>query len=153
MRKKNLITACLVIGAFPALVLLQQFLMPRKSPAEPRHLIRKFDGKLLLATEEGLEYNRNNAAHIAYAAAIYASQGRHRTAEKWLQLGAGEFRYPSIMLFYGDYLFDRKRLHEAKRWYHLALYCAMSSGQKQFCDFVRKRIETLEKMTGKGQGK
>ena len=99
MRKKNLITACLVIGAFPALLLLQQFLMPRKSPAEPRHLIRKFDGKLLLATEEGLEYNRNNAAHIAYAAAIYASQGRHRTAEKWLQLGAGEFRYPSIMLF------------------------------------------------------
>ena len=153
MRKKNIIIACCLIAAIPLLLVLQQRLMPRTSPPEPRHLLPRINMKLLQATEKGLECHKNNAAHVAYAAAIYASQGKHATAEKWLLLGAREFRYPSIMLFYGDYLVDRKRLHHAGRWYRLALQYGKQDGQKQFCDFVSKRLEILDKMTGKGQGK
>lgn len=144
MRKYNTLLALAVIAAVPGLMLLQQFLMPRKKPAPPRHWIRQLDSKLLCATEDGFVYDRARAKHIAYAVSVYAAQGRHQTAKKWFQLGAAEFKYPSIMLFYGDYLFYHKQFRQARRWYELAAFYALKDRQKGFYSFVRQRITVLE---------
>ena len=114
MRKKNAFLAAAVIGALPLLMLMQQRLMPRNNPAAPPHLMLRQDQKLLWATEDGLIYNRFYARNVAYAAGFYAARGEHVKAQKWFQLGAAEFRYPSVMLLYGDY-------HLYSRKYHLLI--------------------------------
>ena len=145
MRKKQALIALAALIAVPALLLAQQLLFPRHTPQPPRHLEWKCDLKLMTATEAGLVYNRTCAKHIAYAAAVYASKGEHKTAQNWFRLGAAEFRYPSVMLFYGDYLVYHKREREALRWYKLALFCARQERVKDFAVFVRMRIRELEK--------
>ena len=145
MRKKQTLVALAALIAVPVLWLAQHFLLPRTSPQLPRHPVWRSDPKLMTATEEGLRYSRDGARHIDFAAAVYASRGEHRTAQNWFRLGAAEFRYPSVMLFYGDYLVYHKRAHEALRWYKLALFCARQGGVKDFAAFVRMRIRELEK--------
>ena len=152
MKKNNLYIALGTLAALPLLMMLQQFLMPRKSPRPPRPL-RVYDHKLRIATEEGLIYGRKRAQNIAYAAAVYASRGQHRAAENWLRLGAAEFRQPSLMKFYGDYLFSRKRYVEARRWYLLAEKYALADKQARFAAFVRKKITILEKILKDSKGK
>lgn len=152
MKKNNFYIALGVLAAVPLLLLLQQFLMPRQTPRPPRPL-RSFDGKMLVATEEGLEYNRARAKNIAYAAAVYAARGKHKTAENWLRLGAAEFRYPSMMQFYGDYLFSQKRYMEARRWYLLAEKYALADKQAFFAGFVRKKITVVDGILQQSKGK
>ena len=152
MKKHNFYIALGTLAALPLLMMLQQFLMPRQTPRPPRPL-RIYDHKLRIATEEGLIYGRESAQSIAYAAAVYASRGQHRAAENWLRLGAAEFRYPSLMQFYGDYLFSRKRYVEARRWYLLAEKYALADKQAFFADFVRKKITILEKILKESKGK
>ena len=146
MRTVNTWFAAAVICAIPVLMLLQQHLMPRSSPEKPLHLQRKMDHKLVLATEEGRVFNRSNAKHIAYAAAVYAAQGKHNTAQKWFLLGAAEFRYPSVMLFYGDYHFSHKRYQAARHWYDLAKYHAQRDRQGQFLRFINERTDALDSL-------
>lgn len=146
MRKYNTVLALAVIGAVPGLMLLQQFLMPRNTPAPPKHLMRKLDHRLILATEDGFICSRAHARHIAYAASVYAAKGEHRRAELWLQLGAAEFKYPSIMNFYGDYLFSRRRFKECRFWFLMAEKQALKDRQKTFADHVRKKIDVLDGM-------
>ena len=144
MRTVNTWFAAAVICAIPVLMLLQQRLMPRSTPKVPPHLVRKIDYKLVLATEDGRVFNRANAKHIAYAAAVYAAQGKHDIAQKWFLLGAAEFRYPSVMLFYGDYHFYHKRYHAARHWYALAKYHAQHDRQGQFLRFLKERTDVLD---------
>lgn len=151
MRKHNTVIAVSVIAAIPLLLLLQQFLMPRTVPQPPRHLERKLDHRLLLATEEGFVYSRSSARHIAYAAAVYAAQGKHRQAELWLRLGAAEFQYPSVMHFYGDYLFSRRRYLECRRWYLMAEKQAVRDLQSSFAALVRKKIDILDDLKRRGR--
>lgn len=146
MRNKYTFFAAAVICAIPVLMLLQQFLLPRSTPGTPQHLIRKIDYKLMLATEDGRVFNRANAKHIAYAAAVYAAQGKHNTAQKWFLLGAAEFRYPSVMLFYGDYHFYHKRYRAARHWYDLAKYYAQHDRQGQFLRFIKERTDALDSL-------
>jgi hypothetical protein len=152
MKKNNLYIALGTLAALPLLMMLQQFLMPRQTPRPPRPL-RSFDGKMLIATEEGLTGGHDRAKHIAYAAAVHASRGKHKTAENWLRLGAAEFRYPSMMQFYGDYLFSQKRYIEARRWYLLAEKYALADKQAFFADFVRKKITTVDGILQQSKGK
>ncbi|MBO5791374.1 MAG: hypothetical protein J6S54_02755 [Lentisphaeria bacterium] len=149
MRKKNTILAAGIILVIPVLMLMQQFLMPRSTPKKPAHLIRKMDHKLLLATEDGRVYNRANATHIAYAAAVYAAQGKHNTAQKWFLLGAAEFRYPSVMLFYGDYHFYHKRYRAARHWYNLSRYYALHDRQMHFLRVIKERTDVLDALEKK----
>lgn len=142
-RTKN---TCIAVGAavfIPAVMLLQQFLLPRGKEPVPRHLEWRIDGKLMLATEDGLKQGRKYAWHVANAAAGYITQRRYRTAEAWLKWGAAEQRFPSIMLFYGDYLVSVKRYREALRWYRLAEKQAAADGQLAFAKIVRGRIGGL----------
>jgi hypothetical protein len=152
MKKHNFYIALGTIAVLPLLMMMQQFLMPRQTPRSPRPL-RIYDGKLRIATEDGLEFGRDKAKNIAYAASVYAARGQHRSAENWLRLGAAEFRQPSIMQFYGDYLFSRKRYVEARRWYLLAEKCALTDRQKFFADYVRKKINILDNMLKQSKGK
>ena len=152
MKKHNLYIALGTLLSLPLLLLLQQFLMPRQTPRPPRPL-RFYDVKLQIATEQGLEYGRTRARHIAYAAAVYASRGQHRTAENWLRLGAAEFRYPSMMQYYGDYLFSQKRYIESRRWYLLAENYALADRQSFFANLVRKKINVLENILKQSKGK
>ena len=136
-----------VIG-IPALLLLQQALMPKGKPAIPEHLERDLNYRLLAATEAGLEYSMGKAQHTAYAAATYFALKRHRRAEGWFRLGAAEFRYPSLMHFYGDFLVWHGRYKEARRWYLLALARGRSARQTRFVTFVEnklRRLDALEK--------
>ena len=136
-----------VIG-IPALLLLQQFLMPKGKPPVPEHLERELNYRLLAATETGLEYSMGKAQHTAYAAATYFALKRHRRAEGWFRLGAAEFRYPSLMHFYGDFLVWHGRYKEARRWYLLALARGRSARQTRFAAFVEnklRRLDALEK--------
>lgn len=143
MRKKNTVIACAGILLLPLLVLLQQMLFPRTSPPVPGDGILKIDYLLLKATEEGLVYNRDHARHVAYAAAAYASKGKHATAEKWFKLGAEEFKYPSIMVYYGDYLTGQRRFKEARFWYGTAESFARRDGKKGFLFILHKKVEML----------
>lgn len=152
MKKNNFYIALGALAAVPLLLLLQQFLMPRKAPRPPRPL-RIYDRKLRIATEEGLEYGRDRAKNIAYAAAVYAARGKHKTAENWLRQGAAEFRYPSVMQFYGDYLFSQKRFMEARRWYLLAEKYALADKQAFFAGFVRKKITVVDGILQQSKGK
>ena len=136
-----------VIG-IPALLLLQQFLMPKGSPPVPKHLELKLNFRLLTASETGLEYDLGKAQHTAYAAATYFALKRPRRAESWFRLGAAEFRYPSLMHFYGDFLVWHGRYKEARRWYLLALARGRSARQTRFAAFVEnklRRLDALEK--------
>ena len=149
MRKKNAFLAAAVICALPLLMLMQQRLMPRSTPKRPFVPIWQKNAKLLLATEDGRVYNRANATHIAYAAAVYAAQGKHNTAQKWFLLGAAEFRYPSVMLFYGDYHFYHKRYRAARHWYDLAKYYANHDRQGGFLRFIKQRTDVLDALEKK----
>lgn len=136
-----------VIG-IPVLLLLQQALMPKEKPPIPEHLERALNYRLLAATEAGLEYSMGKAQHTAYAAATYFALKLHRRAEGWFRLGAAEFRYPSLMHFYGDFLVWHGRYKEARRWYLLALACGRSARQPHFAAFVEgklRRLDALEK--------
>ena len=93
MKKNNFYIALGALAAVPLLLLLQQFLMPRQTPRPPRPL-RIYDGKLRIATEEGLEYGRTRAKHIAYAAAVYAA----RESTKRLKTGSVWGRRNSVIL-------------------------------------------------------
>ena len=136
-----------VIG-IPALLLLQQALMPEGKPPVPKHLERNLNYRLLAASETGLEYGLGKAQHTAYAAATYFALKRPRRAESWFRLGAAEFRYPSLMHFYGDFLVWHGRYKEARRWYLLALARGRSARQTRFAAFVEnklRRLDALEK--------
>ena len=135
--KKNLLkTLCL-------LMLAQQLFMPRSFCGNPTNMMQKVDERVLTATEVGLVNRREHGAHIAYAAAFYASRGEHIRAQKWIQLGAGVFRLPSMMVFYGDYLTHHRRYKAARHWYNLAESCAWRDGQKNFILLLRKKIGIL----------
>ena len=153
MRKKNAFLAAAVIGALPLLMLLQQRLMPRNNPAAPPHLMLRQDQKLLWATEDGLIYNRFYARNVAYAAGFYAARGEHVKAQKWFQLGAAEFRYPSVMLLYGDYHLYSRKYRAARRWYELARSHALQDRQAQFLHVLTKRIDLLDSLEKKGAKK
>lgn len=64
-------------------------------------------------------------------------------AEKWCRLGALEYRHPSIMVFYGDFLAGRKRHKEALRWYKLALQSAKNKGADAFAGLVERKVRLL----------
>ena len=137
-----------VIG-IPALLLLQQALMPEGKPPVPKHLERNLNYRLLAASEAGLEYSPGKAQHTAYAAATYFALKRHRKAESWFKLGAAEFRYPSLMHFYGDFLVWHGRYKEARRWYLLALARGRSARQARFVAFVEKKLRHLDALEKK----
>ncbi|MBE6384898.1 MAG: hypothetical protein E7048_04435 [Lentisphaerae bacterium] len=144
MRKVNTFTALGIIVCLPLLMLLQQFLMPRSFSGKRWKLPDSVDMKLVAATEEGLVFNRARAKHIAYAAAVYAAQGKHDIAQKWFLLGSAEFRYPSVMVFYGDYLAWHRRFQEARHWYKLAAFFAEQDKQLVFLQILRKKMAYLE---------
>ena len=137
-----------VIG-IPVLLLLQQALMPKDKPPIPEHLERDLNYRLLAATEAGLEYSMGKAQHTTYAAATYFALKRHRRAEGWFRLGAAEFRYPSLMHFYGDFLVWHGRYKEARRWYLLALARGRSARQTRFAAFVEKKLRRLDALEKK----
>ncbi len=147
-RSVNICIGFAAVVGIPALLLLQQALMPKGRPPVPRHLERNLNYRLLAATETGLVYGLGKTQHTAYAAATYFALKRHRKAESWFRLGAAEFRYPSLMQFYGDFLVWHGRYKEARRWYLLARACGRSARQTNFVAFVEKklrRLDTLER--------
>jgi hypothetical protein len=144
MKKANTVIALAAILILALLMLLQQFLMPRTFSGKRWNLSRVMDMKLAEATEFGMIYYRNHAQHIAYAAAAYATAGKHSTAQKWFYKGAAEYRFPSVMVFFGDYLTYHRRFREARHWYRLALSYAMRDRQQRFMFILRKKMELLD---------
>lgn len=148
-RSVNICIGFAAVIGIPALLLLQQALMPKGRPPVPKHLERNLNYRLLAATEAGLEYSLGKAPHPAYAAATYFALGRHRRAEAWFRLGAAEFRYPSLMQFYGDFLVWHGRYKEARRWYLLALSRGRSARQANFVAFIEKKLRRLDALERK----
>ena len=143
MKKVNILIACGVMAAIPLLMLLQQFLMPRGKSVVPPHMKPRHDAMLYSATENALLHGQERAAVVALAAGLYMRKGDLAEAEKWCRLGALEYRHPSIMVFYGDFLAGRKRHKEALRWYKLALRSAKENGAAPFAGLVEGKIRLL----------
>lgn len=145
MKKGNIFTAFAAIAGVPAMLLLQQYLVGTMKTPEPRvNAIFRANEKLMAHTEAGLEYSPLKAHHTVSAAVEYMKKGELQKAENWLKLGAGIHRYPSMMLFYGDYLAQRRRYREALRWYALAGNYGRRAGQHAFAAVAEKKIKALK---------
>lgn len=142
MKYKNTCTALGAVILTPLLLLLQQW-VAGKLPRSPQPPVKTPDFALMASTEEGLEYHPGKAHHVARAANIYLLRGEFQKAENWLKLGAGEFRYPSLMLLYGSFLIRQKRLSEARRWLNLACHYADRAGEKAFAAYVRRMLASI----------
>lgn len=141
MKKRNTVIAIAVIFAIPALMLLQQFLMPRGTPPVPEHMFPRYDHRLYVATENALAYGDRRAATIALTAGLYIRSGDLVRGERWCRLGALEHRHPSIMVFYGDFLVAQKRFREGRRWYNFALRMAEKSNRSDFIRLVEMKLK------------
>lgn len=149
MRKKNAFLAAAVIGALPLLMLLQQFLMPREKSVLPPHMLPQYDDLYLRASENALKYGEKRAAVVAQAAIISLKAGKLQQAENWCKLGALEYKHPSIMVLYADFLAGQKRFDESERWLKLAVQNARGAGKKDFLRIVEPKLRALQKQRGK----
>lgn len=148
MRKVNSVIAGGSIVVLLFLMLLQQQLMPsgKKNPA--RRIPPFYSPAMLAFTENALMHGEKRAGVVAMAAATNIKAGRLYEAEKWCRLGVLEYRHPSIMVFYGDFLTGQKRFKEAVRWYSLALHHARKDQKKEFLRLVETKLKRLK--AGKG---
>lgn len=147
MKKINIVTALTAIIGVPALLLLQQWCIAGMKKQPPRvNKLFAANAKLMAHTESGLDYSPRKAHHTASAAVGYMNAGDWQRAENWLKLGAMIHRYPSMMLFYGDYLVRFRRYREAARWYALAADQGRKAGQYAFADVAAKRVAALKNM-------
>ena len=61
-----------------------------------------------------------------------------------IALGAAEFRYPGIMILYGDFPVRSGRTKEARRWYKLAMVQAAADGEKELAPHIADRLKRLD---------
>ena len=149
MKKENIAAALAAVAGIPVLLLIQQWLIGSMEPPPLRHNpIFRANEKLMAHTESGLKYSPRKAHHTASAAAGYMRAGELQKAENWLKLGASVYRYPSMMLFYGDYLVQFRRYREAARWYSLAADHGRKAGQHAFAAAAVQRIKKLRSIRG-----
>ena len=148
MKKKNFRIAAGVIVLIPALMLLQQFLMPRGKSVLPPHMLPKYDRVYLGASENALKYGDVRAAVVAQAVIISLKSGKWQQAENWCKLGALEYRHSSIMVLYADFLAGQKRFDASERWLKHALHNARCAGQKDFLRVVEPKLKALQKLRG-----
>ena len=148
MKKDDLYISAGAILLLCLLMLLQQQLMPGEKKNPARRIPPFYSPALLTSTENALVYGEKRAAVVAMAAAMNIKAGRLHEAEKWCRLGVLEYRHPSIMVFYGDFLTGQKRFKEAGRWYSLALHHARKDQKKEFLRLVETKLNRLK--AGKG---
>ena len=144
MKKSNLYISAGAIVLLFLLMVTQQLLMPRTVKGKPKSPIQKADLRIMTASEAGLTYRPNHSPHIVYTALFHASRNQHEKAQKWFQLGAGEFRLPAVMVFYGDYLVCLRRYNAARHWYDLAEFYARQRGEKNILPAVRSKRAFLD---------
>ena len=142
MKKQNTVIALGTLIFIPLLMLFQQWAAGRMEKSSPP-AGKKWDFRLMASSEEGLEYHPAKAHHTARTAGIWFSRGEFKKAEKWMKLGAAEYRYPSLMLLYGSFLIQQKRLTEARRWITLACHSAEKAGEKRFAAHARRLLTTI----------
>ena len=148
MKKSNFYISAGAMLLLCLLMLLQQQLMPRGKNFSARRIPPFYSTAMLTSTENALVYGEKRAAVVAMAAAVNIKAGRLFEAEKWCRLGVLEYRHPSIMVFYGDFLTGQKRFKEAGRWYSLALHLARKDQKKEFFRLVETKLNRLKAVKG-----
>lgn len=148
MRRSNLYISSGTLALLCLLMLLQQFLMPGKKENLSRRIPPFYSPAMLVSTENALVYGEKRAVVVAMAAAVNIKAARLREAEKWCRLGVLEYRHPSLMVFYGDFLIGQKRFKEAERWYALALHLARKDQKKEFLHLVETKLNRLKAGNG-----
>lgn len=149
MKRKNQLNLLIGFAAVccpPLLLLLQTRPTGANAPTRPERTPEEI--RFEPVSEWTAWAREGHSESLIRLAEYYRQDGREETAEAWLRHGAVQLRNPALMLYYGDYLRqkrNRRDLHFAYFLYRRVLVLAERDHQKTFAEAVRQRLSALKK--------